>query len=128
MRLSSVAPHTGVYTTDFGRLTAKPPFQISIAGIVSSVKPVTESSKCVEMQEFRFHDRQGRYVMCRAFGRHAGSTLIVSGAEIIVYFASAKVGLSNQPGSLWLYDEAHVVALGQGFDIPTSRQLMELRE
>ena len=127
MRLSSAVPHPGLYATEFSRLTAQPPFQISVAGIVSSVKPVTESNSGVDMQEFRLHDRQGRYVMCRAFGRHAGSALIVGGAEIIIYFASARVGLSNQPGSLWLYDEAHVTALGQGFEIPTERQLMELR-
>ena len=81
----------------------------------------------VDMQEFRLHDSQGRYVVCRAFGRHAGSVLIVDGAELVIYFASAKVGLSNQPGSLWLYDEAHVIALGEVFGIPTERQLMELR-
>ena len=65
--------------------------------------------------------------MCRAFGRHAGSALIVGGAEIITYFACARAGLSNQPGSLWLYDEAHVIELGQGYNIPMEMQLMELR-
>ena len=127
LRLSSVPPHPSLYTTDFNRLSAKPPFHISVAGIVSSVKPVCESSGSVDMQEFRLHDRQGRYVMCRAFGRHAGSSLIVDGADIIMYFAIARPGLSNQSGSLWLFDDSHVLALGMDCEIPTARQFIELR-
>ena len=79
------------------------------------------------MQEFRLLDNSGRYVLCKAFGRHAGNTLIANGAQVILYFAMAKIGLSNQPGSLWLFDEAHAVELAHGRSIPVAKHQMELR-
>ena len=127
MTLLSILPHPGLYTSDFNRLTMKPPFHISISGIATAVKPVTASNGGVDMQEFRLLDCSGKYVSCRAFGRHAGNALIANGSQIILYFALAKIGLSNQPGSLWLYDEAHVVEIASGRSMPVAKYQMELR-
>ena len=49
MRLGSVVPHPGLFAKDFNRLAAPPPFHISVAGIVSSVTPMTESNNGVDM-------------------------------------------------------------------------------
>ena len=100
---------------------------ISVTGIVAAVRPVTQSNNGVDMQDFRLVDSSGRYVMCKAFGRHAGNALIASGNQIILYFANARVGLSNQPGSLWLYDEAHIVVIAHAQTVPASKHLCELR-
>ena len=127
MRLTSIPPHPGVYTTDFNRLSAKPMFLISVAGIVSEVKQERQTSNGVNMRDFRLQDNTGRYVMCKAFGRHTDNSLITNGKQIILYFATARVGLSNQPGSLWLYDEAHVVELRGWCHVPPARHLMDLR-
>ena len=79
------------------------------------------------MQEFRLVDSSGRYVMCKSFGRHAGSASVADGNEIILYFANAKVGLSNQPGSLWLFDDSHIAVVAHARTVPASRHLVELR-
>ena len=127
MRLASIPPHPGLYTTDFTRLVAQPLFMISLAGFVSSVKPETQSSNGVSTREFTLQDSSGKYVCCKAFGRHAGNTVIANNKQIIMYFVTAKVGLSNQTGSLWLFDEAHVVELRAWCHVPPARQLIELR-
>ena len=65
--------------------------------------------------------------MCKAFGRHAGNAAIANGNNNILYFANAKVGLSNQLGALWLYVETHVAVVAPAQIIPVAKFLMELR-
>ena len=127
IKRANIIPHPGLYTSDFNRLTNKPPFHISVTGTVGAVKPVTQSSNGADMQDFKLLDSSGRYFMCKAFGRHVGNTLVASGNEIILYFATARLGLSSQPGSLWLYDEAHVAVTAHAQTIPVSKHLLELR-
>ena len=79
------------------------------------------------MRWFALHDATGRYVTCTAFGRHAGNTAIEDGNDIIVYFASGVAGRTNKPGALWLYDEAHVVALKAKRIHPRTTVHMELK-
>ena len=83
IRRADILPHPGLYTSDFNRLTMKPPFHISVTGIVATMKPVTQSNHGVDMQDFRLVDSSGRYVMCKGFGAHAGNALIASGNQII---------------------------------------------
>ena len=79
------------------------------------------------MREFTLQDSSGRYVSCKAFGRHAGNTVIANNKQIIMYFVTAKAGYTNQTGSLWLFDDAHVVELRAWCHVPPARQLIELR-
>ena len=79
------------------------------------------------MQAFQLVDATGNYVACLGHARHADSENIEDGNEVIVYFASAQTGLSNNPGSLWLYSEAHVVFLRKNTFLPQARFHMELR-
>ena len=78
-------------------------------------------------QAFQLVDATGNYVSCLGHARHADSENIEDGSEIIVYFASAQPGLSGNPGSSWLYSEAHVVFLRKNAFLPQARFHMELR-
>ena len=79
------------------------------------------------MQAFQLVDGTGKYVSCLCFARHADQENIQDGNEIILYFAAAQVGLSGNPGSLWLYNEAHVVYLRKSTFCPQPRPHMEPR-
>ena len=106
----------------------KPVFLISISGIVSHCKPeVTSSTTNEAMKEFRLQDQSGRYVNCKAYGRHAVNSIIEDSTEVVLYFALARSGLNNQTGSLWLFDDAHVLELSKSRSVPPCRQLVELR-
>jgi hypothetical protein len=118
---------SSLYVRDFSCLTQSPPFKISIAGVVQNAGRVTQSQNGTDMQRFALHDATGRHVTCIAFGRHAGSTAIEDGKDIIVYFASGVAGRANKPGALWLYDEAHVAALQAQRVQPRATVHMELR-
>ena len=123
----AISPHPALYTKDFNRLNMKPPFTTNISGIVSSVSAETTSSGGEAMKTFRLQDAGGRYVNCRAFGRHSANLHIANGTDVILYFAQAQAGLNNQPGQLWIYDESHIVALQTECGTPVPRQLIELR-
>ena len=116
-----------LYVRDFSCLTKPPPFKISIAGVVQNTSRVKQSQTGKPMRWFTLHDATGRYVTCTAFGRHAGNTAIEDGNDIIVYFASGVAGRTNKPGALWLYDEAHVVALKAKRIQPRTTVHMELK-
>ena len=116
-----------LYVRDFSCLTKPPPFKISIAGVVQNTSRVKQSQTGKPMRWFALHDATGRYVTCTAFGRHAGNTAIEDGNDIIVYFASGVAGRANKPGALWLYDEAHVVALKAQRIQPRTTVHMELK-
>ena len=118
---------SSLYVRDFSCLTQPPPFKISVAGVVQNAGRVTHSQTGKPMRWFALHDATGRYVTCTAFGRPAGNTAIEDGNDIIVYFASGVAGRANKPGALWLYDEAHVVALKAQRIHPRTRVHMELR-
>ena len=116
-----------LYTRDFQRLSSRLPFSISIAGVASHLQHPTETESGQQMRRFRLVDLCGKYVDCVAFGRQAENTLIAEGNDIIIYFASALEGLRMSTGSLWLYDECHVVLQRGGCVPPQLRQHMELR-
>ena len=115
-----------LFAKDFQSIT-KPPFRISVVGIVQKVEGEMESQAGKAMQSFKFHDCTGRHLSCMAFGRHAGTPAIAEGNEIIIYFASGLAGLQGKPGSLWLYDEAHVVCLRKNCKPPVARHFIDLR-
>ena len=130
MRLKKIVPGTGLYTMDFNRLSGKTPYYINISGIVSAVqKNQSNAQDGTGMRQFKLHERQGRYVMCMAYGRHSESTHLEEGATVIIYFAKAQASkMANQHGSLWIYDEAHITSFGLKQSIPPLQQLIELNE
>ena len=79
------------------------------------------------MQAVQLVDATGNYVACLGHARHADSENIEDGNDVIVYFASAQPGLSNNPGSLWIDNDAHVVFLRKNTFTPQPRFHMELR-
>ena len=124
---SSIRAHPNLFTRDFNRLASPLPFVINICGIVSATSGETVSGSQESMQTFRLQDNTGRFAQCRAFGRHAGSANIRDGMEVIIYFGQAQRGWNQQPGQIWVYDEAHVVVLRHDVKIPPARHLIELR-
>jgi len=116
------------YTRDFTKLTAKPKFLINLAGVVCDVENEKVSQSGVEMQEFKLVDAAGRWVQCITFGRHSGTNLLEEGNDVCLFFASAQSGLKGRPGSLWLYDESHIVKFRATENTPAIRLQMELKD
>jgi hypothetical protein len=128
LRSTLVQPHPGLYTKDFIRLAARPPFLINISGIVSHVKQESISSSNNAMKDFRLQDNTGRYVNCKAYGRRASNICIADNSEVVLYFAMARAGLNSSAGCLWLFDTAHILELAKSCNVPVGRQLIEPRE
>ena len=118
---ASIIAHTVIYTKDFNRLSAPVPFQINICGIISAAGGETTAASGEPTKSFRLQDTSGKYVACRAYGRHASNECIENGKMVILYFAQAQDGLRNQPGMLWLYNESHIVELRSDSSIPVAR-------
>ena len=65
--------------------------------------------------------------MCTACGRHVDNVFIRSQNEVTLFFAKAQLGLQGDPGSLWVYDTAHILFIREGCDTAKACMLMELR-
>jgi len=121
---SSIVPSQGLYTKDFNRLSMKPPYIMNIAGIINMVQDETRSNQGNCMRLFRLTDSGGTWIQCRAFGRHTDNIYIKNGQEVVLYFVSARKGLNNSAGQLWIYDKAHIAALQTDCAIPNPREQM----
>ena len=118
---------SALYLVDFSLLPTSPPFLANVSGVVARVSEEITASDGTPMKNFQLIDQGGRYILCRAFGRHVDNHLLVEGNTVAIFFTSALAGLSNTPGQLWIYDEAHVVSFGQVAACPPARTLMELQ-
>ena len=75
-----------------------------------------------ELIQFHLYDFLGQSVLCTAVGRHVDNPTLIECSEITIYFAVALSGAtSTMPGQLWIYDDAHLVALRHGCTVPASR-------
>ena len=54
-------------------------------------------------------DRQGAYIACIAFDRHADDETLSSNNEVVVYFGSGRAGIGSAPSGMYLYNDAVVV-------------------
>ena len=120
-------PSPTLFTKDFGVLSEMPPFRVSITGIVSCVQAAMVSQSGRPMQGFKLQDASGRYVSCMAFNRQVGNESLRDGNEVILYFASAMTGLSQNSGQMLIHDESHVLLIRAGCCIPPARTAVELR-
>ena len=116
-----------LYLKDFTMLAKRPPYQISISGVITNVQPEVTTRSGSLMRSFRLQDNTGRWVACIGFERAAEDDHIRNGNEVILFFANAQEGLSNGPGQLWLCERSHVVLLRVGCNAPPSRTQMEMR-
>ena len=123
----SITISQSMYVRDFTQLSKKPPYQISIAGVISSIQPEITTRSGALMRSFRLQDNTGKWVACVAFDQAAENVVIANGNEVVMFFASAQEGLNNGPGQLWLYDRSHVVLLRVGCSAPPCRTQVEMR-
>lgn len=80
------------------------------------------------MRAFKLQDQSGRYVKCVACGRHVDNELLQMQDEVAIFFGKVLQGLRNDVGSVWLYDNAHVVLWQKSCVTPSPRICMELRK
>ena len=73
------------------------------------------------------HDKRGQYLHCIAYGRHVENELVAVGNDIGMFFGTAQSGLNNNAGSVWLYDDAHVVLFEAGCTVMKEAVTIELR-
>ena len=121
----SIAKH--LYVFDFQTIDLTPPFSASVAGIVASVEQGTESAGGVPMKAFTLSDQRGRQLACLAFGRHSDNPQLVNGHEVAIFFGTAQADRNGGRGTLWLFDDSHIVVLRVACKVPQLTALIELR-
>ena len=100
---------------------------MSLRGVISSVQEEVVAQAGNPMKDFKLHDHAGEFVHCVAFGRHVDNDCIVDRNEIVLFFAKGLAGLNSGQGQLWMYDDSHIVLLGQARSFAPPRTCMELR-
>ena len=122
----SVTPDASLFTRELRKVCTKPPYIISIVGIVVEVQGLTVTQSGDSRKDFRLQDTTGQYVECAALGRHAENNNLVEGNEVILYFLTALAGLRGRPGLLWLYDDSHVAMVRKHIVTVPLRQVCAL--
>ena len=74
------------------------------------------SQKGNPLRHFSLMDRQGAYISCIAFDRHADDETISNNTEGVVYFATGRETIGNAPTGLYLFNDAVVVKCSN--DVP----------
>ena len=64
---------------------------------------------------------------CVVLGRHVDNDCPADLNEVVLYFATAKAGLNSGAGQLWMYDDSHIVLVGNRDCVPSASICMELR-
>jgi hypothetical protein len=116
-----------LYVSDFSVIDVSPPFVTSIAGIVASVEPEAESASGVPMKAFKLCDQRGRQLSCLTFGRQTDNPQLVIGHQIAIFFGTAQADRNGGRGTLWLYDDSHIVVLRVACPVPRLTTTIELR-
>ena len=122
----NVMPDASLFTRDLRKVCTKPPYIISIAGIVVDVQGLSVTQNGDSRKDFKLQDTAGQYVECSALGRHADNTYLQEGNEVILYFLAAQAGLRGHPGLLWLYDDSHVAMVRKHSKMQPLRQVCSL--
>ena len=121
-------PPEELHFRDFSVLQATPPFMVNVTGVITEVEDETTSQSGLPMKNFKLQDRSSRYVMCTACGRHVDNVFIRSQNEVtLFFFAKAQLGLQGDPGSLWVYDTAHILFIRESCDMASASVVIELR-
>ena len=124
---STIQLNANMYIKDMTKLNTPLPFIVSIVGIISALQPPRPTQNGNLRTAFRLHDKIGNYVMCCALGRHAESDLLQESNELVLYFTNAQPGINNSPGSLWIYDDSHIIKLRSNCTVPLARNHIQLR-
>ena len=61
-------------------------------------------------------DRQGAYISCTAFDRHADDDNLSNKNEVIIYFGTRRAGIGSASSGFYLYNDAVVVKCSN--DVP----------
>ena len=114
-----------LFSRQFSCLTASPPFEVNIAGIITDLEQPTRTENSELIRKYTLVDRSGKYISCVALGRHAENEILEDNNEIVIYFGRAQEGRGNTQGSLWLYDECHIVLLRAGRETPQKKEKID---
>ena len=116
-----------LFAPDLQCLEDKPPFSVSVRGLVTCVQDEIVSQSGIPMRNFTLQDEAGRYVQCVVCGRHVDNDFLEERNEVILYFARALTGLNQRAGQLWMYDDSHIVLLDTRSTLPPSKISVELK-
>ena len=116
---------SNLFSRQLSCLIASPPFDVSVAGIITDLEQPMKTENSELIRKYTLVDRSGKYISCVALGRHAENEILQDNNEIAIYFGRAQEGRGNNPGSLWLYDECHVVLLRANRESPQKKEKIE---
>ena len=98
-----------ILTSDFTKLKAPPPYQVSLIGVVFEVGQSYLSQNGSTIQKLKVQNGDGKWIQIMAFDRQADHPDFVVGNRLYLFFVSASPGQNNRPGTFWLFNESHVV-------------------
>ncbi len=122
-------PDPEVCMQDFSTLLQSTlPLSVTVAGIVFEVQALTSTANEIRPQSkrlFNITDKNGLWFRCCAIGQNALCTCLQPGAHVLLYFAQCRLPLTNDFGMCWCFDDAVLVGLSVGNEVPTLTKEMQ---
>ena len=119
-------PAVQVLTSDFSLLQKPLPFSVSLMGVVGEVGEPYESSNGNLLQKIRVQDGHGKAIHILAFDRQVRHPCFQVGNRLYLYFLTASAGTNGRSGSLWLFNESHVVCAHTNCHVEAVQQEISL--
>jgi hypothetical protein len=115
-----------ILSTDFTLVKNQSPFIISLMGVVGHVGSPWPSSNGNMLQKIRLQDGSGKAVTVMAFDRQVEHDAVIVGNRIMLYFLSATPGLNGRAGTLWAFNESHIVLVRRDCVVEIVREDIEI--
>ena len=95
-------------------------------GVVGEVGEPYESSNGNLLQKIRVQDGHGKAIHILAFDRQVRHPCFQVGNRLYLYFLTASPGTNGRSGSLWLFNESHVVCAHTNCHVEAVQQEISL--
>ena len=95
-------------------------------GVVGHVGSPWPSANGNMLQKIRLQDGSGKAVIVMAFDRQVEHDAVIVGNRIMLYFLSATPGLNGRAGTLWAFNESHIVLVRRDCAVESVREEIEI--
>ena len=86
------------------------PYRATVKGFVMDrAEECSVSQKGNPMRHFSLMDRQGAYISCFAFDRHADDDTLSNNTEVVVYFGTGRASIGNASSGMYFFNDEVVV-------------------
>ena len=104
----------------------KAPFRGTFCGTVANTQDMEETVRGKQKLYFDLVDSSGTWFLCCAMGMHARNKSLKDGAQVVLFFGTARGSLHDSPAALYLFQDAVIIQFGKVANAVPKRMKLEI--